>query len=1058
MNVKLTKNIIKEMCGNVSFKRGDSFVRNKKVTFQLFHSHTCKAIVHGADDFMVSIKADAAGKLEAECSCPKLASFQKDCQHVAAVLLAVYEQQLKKTAPQVVQGGEMLAMELLSIFDGAPARKSAHQRHFENRDIQKAEFICHVTESHGKRKTFAVEMTINGTALPDIYAFLQAWKIGSPYTDGEISYNPATQCFLKEADDVLSGLFAIGEDEKVNQTASGAGIAGEERQLLYLSPSSWPTVRRLLSKAPYVQLQHRGELFSDFRLSNNQLPLTFSFEHENSGSHKLAIAGMNHIELLPLYDSVVANGIIYELDSQDMQRLSELKGMLEQTGTNQIPIRPNQAEFFLEKVAPNLRKLGKVNISSQFVRTPLEAKLYLDRVNNRLLASLEFHYGPVMLNPVENRDIPAKGFFVREEEKENEILKIMKNSSFAQTDSGYILYNEELEYEFLYNTLPELKKMVQIYATTAVRNRIFKGNSFPKFRVKIKKDRINWLEFKFEMDGVPEREIKELLSALEEKRKYYRLRSGSLLSLQTREFEQIQHFLKFPELELKEEVDIFELPVTEGLSLFSDGEQGIIELDKSMKELMQTIRQPEKTDIKVPAKLQQVLKEYQKTGFKWMKTLAKYGFGGILADDMGLGKTLQSIAFIASELSNIRERTQPVLVVCPSSLTYNWLQEIGKFAPDIQALVIDGAAADRKQLLKELAGIDVVITSYPLLRKDIHLYETIAFHTAFFDEAQAFKNAGTQTAKTVKRIRADQRFALTGTPVENSLEELWSLYYIVFPQLFRTLKEYANLSKKQISQRIKPFLLRRLKEDVLMELPGKEEWEEAVDLLPEQKKLYGAYLAKLRHDTLKHLDKATLRKNRIRILAGLTRLRQICCHPALFVDGYNGKSSKLEQLMQIIEESKQAGRRVLIFSQFTKMLELIGRELAIEGLPFFYLDGNTPSEERVDLCRRYNAGERDYFLISLKAGGTGLNLMTADTVILYDTWWNPAVEEQAADRAHRIGQENVVQVIKLLAKGTIEEKIHELQEKKRHLVDEIINTDEAVLSSITEEELRSLLL
>ncbi|TRZ38998.1 DEAD/DEAH box helicase, partial [Niallia circulans] len=524
------------------------------------------------------------------------------------------------------------------------------------------------------------------------------------------------------------------------------------------------------------------------------------------------------------------------------------------------------------------------------------------------------------------------------------------------------------------------------------------------------------------------------------------------------EFEKIQQFLRFPELELKEEVDMFELPFTEGLSLFSDGEQGIIELDESMAELMQVMRNPERSDIEVPKHLQSILKEYQKTGFKWMKTLARYGFGGILADDMGLGKTLQSITFIASELPAIRTDNKPVLVVCPSSLTYNWLQEIMKFAPEIQAVVIDGAANDRKKLLDELDGMDVVITSYPLLRKDVKWYATHAFHTVFFDEAQAFKNAGTQTAKAVKQLHADNRFALTGTPVENSIEELWSLYYIVFPQLFRSLKEYANLTRKQIAQRIKPFLLRRLKEDVLMELPGKEEWEEAVDLLPDQKKLYGAYLAKLRHDTFKHLDKATLRKNRIRILAGLTRLRQICCHPALFVDGYNGKSAKLEQLLQLVDESKQAGRRVLIFSQFTKMLELIGRELAVRDMPFFYLDGNTPSSERVELCHRYNAGERDYFLISLKAGGTGLNLMSADTVILYDTWWNPAVEEQAADRAHRIGQENVVQVIKLMAKGTIEEKIHELQEKKRLLVDELINTEEAVLSSITEEELRSLLL
>jgi SNF2 family DNA or RNA helicase len=252
-------------------------------------------------------------------------------------------------------------------------------------------------------------------------------------------------------------------------------------------------------------------------------------------------------------------------------------------------------------------------------------------------------------------------------------------------------------------------------------------------------------------------------------------------------------------------------------------------------------------------------------------------------------------------------------------------------------------------------------------------------------------------------------------------------------------------------------MLRRVKEDVLEELPDKIETRETVELLPDQKKLYAAYLAKLRHDTLKHLDKDTIRKNKIKILAGITRLRQLCCHPALFVDGYKGRSAKMDHLLEILEESSQSGRRVLIFSQFTKMLKLIGRELVGQNTPFLYLDGETPAEERFELCNRYNMGERDIFLISLKAGGSGLNLHSADTVILYDTWWNPAVEEQAADRAHRMGQEKVVQVIKLVARGTIEEKINELQEKKKDLIAEIIDPAEKMGTMLSEEDIREIL-
>ena len=635
----------------------------------------------------------------------------------------------------------------------------------------------------------------------------------------------------------------------------------------------------------------------------------------------------------------------------------------------------------------------------------------------------------------------------------------MEDSSFFQTESGYFLHNEELEYDFLFNVVPKLQTLVQIYATTAVRSRVFSGSSRPMIRVKMKKERTNWLEFKFEMDGIPEKEIREVLSALEEKRKYYRLRNGSLMSLESREFEAMQRFLNELPVQKEDLEKGFDVPIVRGLHLLdSVDDPDAFRLEESFRQFLQNIKNPDQLAFEIPKGVETILRDYQKDGFIWMKTLAQYGFGGILADDMGLGKTLQSITFILSELAAIRKSAHPILIVCPSSLTYNWLSEIMKFAPEVETIVVDGNKTDRTHLLKDITKIDVLITSYTLLRRDIKWYEKKSFYTVFFDEAQSFKNPMTQTAKAVKKIQAEYRFALTGTPVENSLEELWSIYHVVFPELFLGIKEYSKLSRAKISRRIRPFLLRRMKKDVLSELPEKIESMESVELLPDQKKLYAAYLAKLRHDTLKHLDKDTLRKNRIRILAGLTRLRQICCHPALFVDGYNGSSAKFEQLLRIIEESKLTRRRVLIFSQFTKMLDLIGRELTIQGQPFFYLDGQTPSEERVELCNRFNEGERDLFLISLKAGGTGLNLTGADTVILYDLWWNPAVEEQAADRAYRMGQTNVVQVIKLIARGTIEEKMNELQMKKKHLIEEIIDPDEKISTALTDEDIRELLM
>ncbi|MFC4802941.1 SNF2 helicase associated domain-containing protein [Neobacillus sp. GCM10023253] len=1051
MNIELNYKIITDMCGAVSFKRGDYFYRTNKVTFTEYGLYRCQATVDG--DFHVTVETDADGEIRTNCSCPKLASFQKDCQHIAAVLLAIYDHQRQGTTPNLLN--QELTASLLTIFDNKPVQTSGHQNYFEKRTVLDARFSCKPVAAGEGRRILGIEIEVEENEVQNIREFLDKVSSGNRYVlSDSFTYDPSLHCFQKETDAVIQQLINMVRDEQAY------GKEALDPQVLPISASLWDRLLPLLIKAPRGKIQYNGQTYEELQLSDGSLPLQFAFTE-----NLLVVEGFDQILILETYRSVLYDGKITQLKNQDFQRLLELKRMLHGSGTNKIPIPHEQIPFFLEKVAPGLKELGQVQIADSitktWMKTPLKAKLYLDRVKNRLLAGVEFHYEHMLINPLEGRELPAGSMIVRDVEKEAEILQIMEDSSFAKTDGGYFLHNEDLEYEFLVYVVPRLQKLAQIYATTAVRSRIFRENVFPKIRVKVKRERTNWLEFKFEMDGISDNQIRDILEALEEKRKYYRLPNGSLLSLQTREFEEIQRFLHSPLMKAGDLENGLALPIEQCLQLLDTVEvSDAFKLEESFRKFMEQLRNPGSLDFKVPRSLEPILKDYQKVGFKWMKTLAHFGFGGILADDMGLGKTIQSIAFIVSVLPEIREQKQPVLVVCPSSLTYNWLSEFRKFTGNSQlrAVVIDGSKEERTKQLQDLSDVDVLITSYPLLRKDILWFEKQTFHTVFFDEAQAFKNPLTQTARAVKKLHAHHRFALTGTPVENSSEELWSIFHVVFPELFLGLKEFSQLTRKQIARRIRPFLLRRMKEDVLSELPGKIESLVAVELLPEQKRLYAAYLAKLRHDTLKHLDKDTIRKNRIKILAGLTRLRQICCHPGLFVDGYQGGSAKFDQLMEILEESRLSGRRVLIFSQFTKMLALIGRRLTAKGQPYFYLDGQTPSEERVDICERFNHGERDLFLISLKAGGTGLNLMGADTVILYDTWWNPAVEEQAADRAHRMGQQNEVQVIKLVARGTIEEKINELQDKKRHLIEEIIDSDEKAMGTLTEEDIREILM
>lgn len=1067
MNIKLNQKIIIDLCGPVSFKRGDAFFRSHKVKFEHFDVDRCEAAVIGAEDFHVIIEKDEIGGFRTECSCPSLASFQKDCQHIAAVLLAINDKQRlgmteeHSSKPQEDSMNNNLTEGLLNIFQSKPRKRSGHQLHFEKRKTIDAEFILSPVFGNGQI-LMGIKVKIGTSGVEDIRGFLKNLREGQVTNfSRSFTYDPNHHCFQQETNVVLQQLIQIVHDEKIYIDKRPENLEETiSNDQLILPPSLWETLFSLLRVAPNVKLEVEGEMFDGLHLSTERLPLIFDFSEIEDKGYRLTIQGINKLIILDSYRMVLTNGTFVELKEEDCQRLSDMKQMLESTGANSLPIAEEQVGFFLDKVVPGLKKLGEVRLSKeitvQLVKTPLIAKLFLDRVKNRLLVGLEFHYENVVINPLENK---ANKLLIRDVAKENAILELMEDSSFSKTDGGYFLHNEDLEYEFLYYVVPKLQKLVQIYATTAVRNRIFKESAPPKIRVKVKRERTNWLEFKFEMDGIPDSQIRELLSALEEKRKYYRLRNGSLLSLETREFKEIQRFLHALPVQNEDLESGLNVPIVQGLRLLNSVEEDqTFTYEESFRRFLETIENPSLMNFQVPEGLMQILRDYQMHGYKWMKTLANYGFGGILADDMGLGKTLQSIAYMASELPDIRKRKLPVLVVCPSSLTYNWLSELIKFTPEIQAIIVDGKQTERLRILKDVSEADVVITSYPLLRKDIKSYENQNFHTVFFDEAQAFKNPVTQTARAVKKIKASHRFALTGTPVENSLEELWSIFHVVFPELFMGLREYSHLSRKKIARRIRPFLLRRLKEDVLGELPEKIESTESMELLPDQKKLYAAYLAKLRHDTLKHLDKDTLRKNKIKILAGLTRLRQICCHPALFVDGYKGSSAKFEQLLQIIEEAQLSGRRVLIFSQFTKMLNLIARELTEQGLAFFYLDGQTPSEERVEVCHRFNEGERDFFLISLKAGGTGLNLTGADTVILYDLWWNPAVEEQAADRAHRMGQKNIVQVIKLVSRGTIEEKMNELQEKKRNLIEEIIDPEQKENVTLTEEDIREILM
>lgn len=971
---------------------------------------------------------------------------------------------------------------VMDLFRQQPRALAGSRSIFESRQELKVEFWI-APYPHGPRQgLLGVELRVGldrTYVVSDIREFLTRFERGERYSfSRHFTYDPADQCFGIRDDAVLLRLAEIRRSEKMQRASAGALYTGEigDPPSLPLPPHAWEGLVALLGSAPKAAIRAQGRTHSGINVSKELLPLRFEFDRGQAGSLRMRARGMDEMTVLESYGLTLHAGTFYRIGSAEARRLAELKQILAAGAESSdmgrdgdtVDIPEPQIRAFMERVVPGLMKLGDVffagGVSDQVVQIPLAARVYLDRVHDRLLAGLEFQYGDIVINPLE-RGAERRGegrILVREGGKELQILELMEQAGFGRTEAGYYMQDEEREFAFLHGIVPHLEKIAKVYATTSVKERVIRVNPPPKISAALD-GRSNWLEFHFAIEGIPEAEIRSAVEALLDKRKYYRLRSGALLPLETQAFRTLAEFLNGHRPFLSEEdAASFRLPVAEGLHLlqeYAEGSDGLMRPDRDLRRLLDSLRSPDLLDFPVPESLVPVLRDYQQTGYRWLKTLAHYRLGGVLADDMGLGKTVQSIAYLLSVLPEIRESGRPALIVAPASLLYNWRSELERFAPQLRALIVDGSKAERETLLSpEHTETDVLIVSYPLLRRDLLHYERMEFHALVLDEAQAIKNADTQTARAVKSLRAGFRFALTGTPIENSLDELRSIFDAVLPGLYPNRRKFSELTRETVAKRARPFLLRRLKVDVLGELPEKIESVRVTELLPEQKRLYAGQLAKLRYETLKHLDNSEeLGRSRIRFLAGLTRLRQICCHPALFVEGYEGRSAKFEQLLETLEECRRAGRRVLVFSQFTEMLGLIGRELGYREMPFFYLDGHTPPRERLDLCERFNEGEKDIFLISLKAGGTGLNLTGADTVILYDLWWNPAVERQAEDRAHRMGQTRVVQVIRLVARGTVEEKMHELQQKKMTLIDDVITPGEDSVTSLTDADLLELL-
>lgn len=1106
----ISRETISDGCSPSTYQKGLSYLRNGRVKRLLYVPREDKyiATVKGSYNYTVEILTDIEGRLKNySCTCPAFNKYYGYCKHLVAAMLAL-ESNEKLRAERAMLQARQSAAEILDSFHSEDYVRSREV-------VLKPTLIFHAGSAAGRDNSAAVSLCAGEEKLyvvKNLKRFLEhiaskeSMEFGKRFT-----FDPRMHVFNEQDGQMISlfqGILEIFQMSQNNYSYSrwdNGPFSGKEIRLPELLFKKWLAIMDGQTFPAVINDVPWGEV----SIINQDLPIDFLLEEKDRQLSLQAAAFKTMIPLSKDGEYFFYQGLIYHISPKQRQNLMPLYKGLVSAPDHSLTFLAEHKERLVQELLPRIKKAGKLAIdkglAEKIEERPLRAEIYLDTDGDLITTQIKFIYGDRVINPFagEGDAHPDSGrIILRDGERERRILTFFEDSGFHVLGEQVYLEDEEQIFRFVQETVPALQKEGEVFFSESFRKIGQRPAPSLKGGVSINGE-LDLLELDFELEGIDREELFDVFLALKEKKKYYRLKDGAFLPLVSEELENMAGFLDGLDLK-KDDFNRGPLRIPKYRAIYLDSfmhrdRLGRFKRDRAFKELVQNIREPEDTDFILPPQLEPVLRDYQKTGFKWLKTLASYGFGGILADDMGLGKTLEAISFLQSDVKPIKQGDgsgvwnqkdaaaaskyqdssavglaqeavhHPALVIAPTSVIFNWQAEIAKFAPEMTTLVVSGSKSERSDLIGQAKNFDVVVTSYPLIRKDIASYQETEFSSCILDEAQYIKNPHSLTARTVKMIPARNRFALTGTPIENSLVELWSIFDFLMPGYLPSYQKFTQkyitpLKKgdgkealEELSRKIDPFVLRRVKKDVLRELPEKIELKMVSELTRDQKKVYLAYLEKIRGEIAGAIAENGFEKSRIKILAGLTRLRQICCHPSLFLENYHGESGKLAQLEEVLADLKAGGHRSLLFSQFTSMLAIIRRLLDQEKYRYFYLDGSVETKERLAMADAFNQGEGDLFLISLKAGGTGLNLTGADTVIHFDPWWNPAVEDQAADRAHRIGQDKVVNVLKFISLGTIEEKIFELQQKKRELIRQVITPGETFISQMDEKELRELL-
>lgn len=1102
--MQINSNILDELyreAGEERVKKARNYVQNKRVKlkreeYENKDNFEISAQVKGTEIYNTTIRVKDGEIEDVTCECDDYYKRFGTCKHIVATIIEFYEKdknreeskEIKRVAQRINstkyrsfhQIVSMLYNEEIETLSEEEQKQIVQNIALEPKMIyDKYHKSLRLEVKIGNRRLYKIK---NLSEFYNNMFYKQNYRYGA-----QLEFIHTKEAFAEESQPLLE--FILEQAENIKHVNSEANIsyryygkALSESEILINNTSLDELFDILKGQKVLVQKEYTEE---NIEFADRNPSIEFRLEKDKEEDYKLYIdldEKIGQISILEgkRYTYILKDDGLYRCTKEFEQTTLKLFKIFKENFVEEVYIHKEQLPELFSVVIPKIKNQIKISEETQqeieeYRPEKLEVKAYLDvDEHGYITADVRFCYGEEEIKALDEKTkIKAKRDIIAE----TKAINMLSKTGFMiyEEKELFILPQEDKIYEFLTVDVDEYMKKFEVLVTENFKSKQVRQPKVGAIGVKVEN---NLLSIDLSNLNVEPSELEEIMQKYTLKKKYHKLKDGSYLSLENnQDLEFLDKIATGMDINYKElETGKIKLPVHRTLylnSLLKNIENTEITKNNEYKEIVKGLdKENIEEEIQVPKSLENILRYYQKTGYKWLKVLDNYKFGGILADDMGLGKTIQMLAVIISYIQETKkEEKKSTIVVCPSSLSLNWQNEASKFTNELKTMVIRGNAKEREAQIKQVENYDLIITSYDLLKRDIEVYKekNYTFKYIIADEAQYLKNSNTQNAKAIKEINAETRYALTGTPIENSLAELWSIFDYIMPGYLFTYKKFKNAyevpivkdndqkAMQRLKMLIEPFVLRRTKKQVLTELPDKSIAVLKNVMKEEQEKLYLSYLAQTKMEVEQIINKNGFDKSKIQILAALTRLRQICCHPSLFIDGYNDGSSKLEQCIEIIQEATQSNHKILLFSGYTSMFEIIEKELKEKGIKYFKLTGSTKVDERIQLVDEFNSNEEiKVFLISLKAGGTGLNLTGADVVIHYDPWWNASAEGQATDRAYRIGQRRNVQVYKLITKNSIEEKIYELQQKKSELIDNVLDTQTTFVNKISKEDIMNL--